>query len=596
MVVATIVTLVLFSGGPNGAISFAQQTTSPPAPTIKWLNPDSETSNEVSAKDDDPGQGADNTYHLVATVNQVPPSPVVTFLRQTGTATPTPIGTATLVGNDTFHFNWDQTSMPADGDYTLIAVLSSNGQEVSRDTETVVVNNTTEGAPENVDPTTAQSETVEIIDPVVVDTLGFYDRPGDPRFTAVIKVRHSAGVTSLTPYYTTSPPGTEPTFTECKSGSQTTANSADGVQCELVAPTTPTQVTGVAVVAGDNSGAPSEVPAPDTESGDAHRVTGYQAFPTSFTIAGVTTSVASNTCTPAIIATLFDQNGNTIGGANTDVHGQGPDDGLQFDDSDASGNTSSSHKAPEGHTTQVARDCESTPPPTGGTQGVHAETTADRKHIESTTGTADDGTFKFRFFSAVAGATQYTIWSDDDDNDRLCGLEAQGDGSIGWDQAPPAATGVADEEASCVRPGQSTTTTPTPTATATSPSPTPTATSPSPTPTQSSASPSPTTSTPPPPIAYSSETTINYNGKAFTGKVKSNLKKCRRDRSMLLKKQKPGKDKTVGKDRTNRTGGYKIREPKANGTYYTVAKVKRFTDGSGRPVTCGQDRSKKKRV
>lgn len=422
MVVGVITTLLLFSGGPIGAISFAQQQTTAPGPKIEWLNPDAETSNEISAKDDTSGSTTSASYHLVATVTSLPATPTVVFRYRSGSSAPTDIGTATAVGSDTYEFHWAGNSMPPDAPYDLIASLRSSGSEIASDTEAVVVNNTanpgTGGLP-NPDPTTNQSETVEITSPANGGSLNFTDPAGDPRFTATIQVKHSSGVTELTPYYTVSAPGTEPTWKKCEGGSETAEESANGVSCELTAPDFPTQVTGIAVVATDDPTAPAPEPGPDKESGDAHRV-------------------------------------NPVGG-------------------------------------------------------------------------------------------------------------------------------------------------PTPTASSTSPSPTastpsPTQTSATPSPSESSASPSPSASTPPPPIAYSSQTTIDYNGKAFTGTVKSDLKKCRRGRDVILKKETPGTDKKLGSDETNRQGEYKIREPNAEGTYYTVAKAKGFTDNFGRPVTCGQDRSKKKRV
>jgi hypothetical protein len=124
----------------------------------------------------------------------------------------------------------------------------------------------------------------------------------------------------------------------------------------------------------------------------------------------------------------------------------------------------------------------------------------------------------------------------------------------------------------------------------------PSPTSPSPTPTQSSASPSPTATTPPPPVAYSSNTTLKVDGNKFSGKVKSGTGRCRSGRSILLKKEKPGKDKTVGKDRTNRRGAYSIKERDPNGTYYAFARAKGFTDRFGRPVTCEGDKSPEREV
>ena len=136
---------------------------------------------------------------------------------------------------------------------------------------------------------------------------------------------------------------------------------------------------------------------------------------------------------------------------------------------------------------------------------------------------------------------------------------------------------------------------PSPSASTTSPSPTPSTSSPtsspSPTATQTTASPSPTTSTPPPPVIYPSETTLKNDGNKFFGKVKSQSKKCRSGRQMILKKKKSGDDKTVGKDKTNQDGEYSIKENNPNGTYYTIAKKKSYTTNSGGPVTCQKDKS-----
>ena len=413
MVVAVIMTLVLFSGGPNGAISFAQQQTTP-ANSIKWLNPDGDTSLEISAKPDNSGGTTAASYHLVATVNSLPASPSVTFAYKCGSAAAVDIGPVTQVGSDTFQADWLGTAMPADGSCSLIASLRSSGTEVNTDTETVMINNATGGPPGGVDPTTAQGETIEITSPTNGAALNFTDPPGTPRFTAIIQVKHSADVTDVTPYYTVTAPGVEPVWTECANGAQTAAEAANGVECELASPAFPTQVTGIAVVVAD---APLDpIPEPDIDSGDGHRVIGTGA----------------------------------------------------------------------------------TPPPSG-TPTTASPTTAS-----------------------------------------------------------------------------------------------PTTSSPSPTPT--TASPSPSASTPPPPIAYSSTTTIDYNGKAFTGKVKSDARRCRSGRNVVLMKEKGGDDKKVGSDRTNKKGNYSINEPNADGTYYTVAKAKGFTDNSGRTVTCAQDRSKKRKV
>ena len=589
IVVSVITTLVLFSGGPIGAISFAQQQTTS-GTRIEFLNPDESTSAEISAKDDDPGAGTETTYHIVATVNSLPSNYSVTFQYQEDGSAPTTIGNGTLVGADTFELFWPSSAMPDDGAYTLIAILSSGGTEVSRDTEAVTVNNQSDSADPIRDFRNDQGSTVEIVDPGNADGLGFYDAPGgDVVWAASIIVRFSDGTTRLTPYYSVSPPGSEPEFEACGNGNETAANAADGVRCELVSPHTPTQVTGVAVVAADQP-IPSPAPA-DVDSADGHRVTGYVSDPSSVTISGSPTGAVSiESCTPEITATVFDQNGSRVVGANVDVHAQGPNDTLAFDS-----NAPSENKAPENHATETARDCETDPEAADGEQGWHEAGTQDRKHIESVDGTADNGTFTFRLYSAAPGSTQYTVWADEDSNDRQCANEAQADGAIGWGSTPPAVTGLPDEDTTCTTSTQSPSTSPS----TRSPSPTPTQSSASPSPTQSTQSPSPTpTETQKPTEQVPSSVSIKYDKGSpdrFKGSVATSKRKCARNRTVVIFKVKKGRDKKVGTDKTSRGGNYRVTENNARGKYYARVLQKRIVTNTV-ILNCQRDKSPTTRV
>ena len=73
----------------------------------------------------------------------------------------------------------------------------------------------------------------------------------------------------------------------------------------------------------------------------------------------------------------------------------------------------------------------------------------------------------------------------------------------------------------------------------------------------------------------------------FKGRVKSAVGKCERRRKVVLKKVRKGRDKTVGRDRSNRSGRYRIRKSDAKGRYYT--KVKKARKSS---VVCLGDKSK----
>ena len=587
--VASIVAFVLFASGPNLAFSIAQQqTTSPSGYQIKWMNPDEETSPEISGKDDNTSATSENdtTYHLVAWVNELPPGYSVTFqYHNEDNPAPTTLPDPTLVGDDTFELYWQ---VPADEDSAgeVIAILQSNGTQVSEDREAVTVNNATDDDVPIRDFTEDQAETVEIVDPANGDGLGFYDRPGgDVVYAASIVVQHSADTEDLIPYYSVSSPGTDPDWIECENGTETADDASDGVRCELAPENNPTQVTAVAVVASDS---PPPGPGPDIDGADAHRVTGYVSDPSSVTLSGTPTgSVAPQTCTSVITATVFDQNGSRVVGVDTDVHALGPDNTLAFDDDD----DEDYNKAPENHPTETARDCEAESPETpqpSGTQGWHESGTADTKHVEAFEGTADDGTFSFRLYSGTAGSTQFTVWADEDANDRLCSNEAQADGSIGWGEAPAAATGVTPDETSC--PSPTGTGTATPTSGPTTQSPTPTNTSPTPDPTG--------TETPGPDkerIVVPSSVTIDYDRNRFNGSVSATKAKCQRFRKVVLFKVRKGQDPKVGNDRTARAGNYSILKKDARGNYYVKVRPKRVETRNA-ILICRGDRSPRERV
>ena len=602
IVAAAMTVFVLFSGGPIGSISFAQQQTSPGV-SIKLVNPDDDTSLEISAVND----GVDTKYHLVAWVNTNPSNAVVEFQFQTGTGGFTTVGTATPVGADTWEFFWDVAAMPADNTSGTLKVNLFSGSgtaPIASDQEAVRINNQ---PPATAGPNDSDTpNAVEITYPDNGGIIGFY--PNGAVYQGQIHVKASTNTVDVVTYYTITAPGTDPTWKECGSESRADAES-DGVTCSLQDSDVPSQVRGVAAVTmdGNDFNPPTFT---DEDSGDAHRATGYQQDPVSLTIDPATHAVSTpqgsppNTypCSNAIVAQVFDQQGRPVKGVNVDVHAQGPSDGLQFDDATTSGedDNSSPNQAPNSgnHTTERTVNCETpTTPPLDGTtnQGDHElQGNNDMKHIESAAGTDESGKFTFKLNSDTSGVTQFTVFADKDDNDLYCSFEPHADGSIGWGVVAPAASGVSPDQTTCATP-----TPPTPTPTRTTPSPTPTNTSPSPTPTNTSPSPTPTNTDPPPPpppVTHPSKNTMNYDGNSFDGKVSSPNRRCRGARSIVAKKKRPGPDKKVGSDRTNRRGRYSIVVRRADGTYYTIAKRKAFTDASGRRHICRKDRSPNKRV
>jgi hypothetical protein len=264
---------------------------------------------------------------------------------------------------------------------------------------------------------------------------------------------------------------------------ETVANSANGVRCTLASGVNPASVTAIAAATGDANQSvsagtctPSAPNAPSNcgegeDSGDAHRATGYSQTPNSVTISPATQQKDDEAaegvqfpCSDVITATVLDQVGRKVAGANVDVHAAGPSDNLYFDDT---GNNSTAHQPPNsaGHTTEATVDCESTTQPrpfnstSGEGQGEHEVSgEGDIKHIETqAAGTDDAGQMKFQLHnrSTLTGSTQFTAFYDADDDDVRCSSEPAGHGSIGWGAAPASPTGVAATTSTCTTPTSS---------------------------------------------------------------------------------------------------------------------------------------------
>lgn len=75
----------------------------------------------------------------------------------------------------------------------------------------------------------------------------------------------------------------------------------------------------------------------------------------------------------------------------------------------------------------------------------------------------------------------------------------------------------------------------------------------------------------------------------FKGKVKSSRRFCFRNRLVVLKRKKPGKDPIIGRDRTNRKGRYRIDlgNPVTGAFYARATRKIRIVSGNGivcRPI------------
>lgn len=415
------------SASPSGSRSPSASATPTPTATpvetkaIQWLNPSSH-STVISTKDD----GTNTNYHLVAVAKSpVPSNAVVEFKYQTGSTNEVSLGLPTRVGADTFENFWNVGNL-ADGSYTLKAIMFVNGVEIARDEIDATINN--DDAPLPPDP---QAETVEIVSPTNAGMAGFYQPPGaeTPRTVMTVTASEalafpslSTGTDSITAYYTRTPLGQEPQWIVCAEGVARTEGQQK-IACALEAGHSPAQVTGLAAVPASATGVADG-------SGDAHRVFAYVQQPTSISLTPSSQSGRPpGSCSDSTTATVLDQNGQPIAGVNTDVHAKGPTDNLRFDSGGAA------HQAPDKAHTAPEQGWNCSSSAAAGQQGDHELPPGDPdiKHIESTTGTNNDGRFDFRLYSPDGpGTTQFAVWADTDGDDLWCATEASSRGSLTW--------------------------------------------------------------------------------------------------------------------------------------------------------------------
>lgn len=375
----------------------------------------------------------DQAIHLVAWVSSVPASPIVEFEMQPTVGVAITLD-ATRVGNDTWETFASVTNM-ADGTYTLRAILYSNLSESDSAEQQVTLNRT------DVPPPPA--ETVEMSHPTNGGSLGFFT-PAGKRTTTMIDTVASEGAEQVRALYTTSAPGTVPTWVACGAKSSLTEKTPS-VRCTLATGVSGSQVTAVAVVA-NNTPPPSEPNPVADDSGDAHRIIPYVQKPTDVDVAPETGRSDVAKCI-LLSATFTDQFLQPIAGANVDVHAVGPSDQVRFGTiaratSPTAPVLTSAFQAPDkGHVAQQdGIDCGGRNDPAG-RQGDHNVPGGnDPQHIESTTGTDDDGKFIFALYSDSNGGTNVTVYMDEDDDDVLDASEASGGARIGWGQDAPEPT------------------------------------------------------------------------------------------------------------------------------------------------------------
>jgi hypothetical protein len=399
-------------------------------PKITFLNPSGySTTMTISDKPD-----RDSLVHLVAWVQAVPANPLVEFEIQPA------VGNAiTLDGERASDDTWEAfagVSGLTDGTYTLRAILYSNLTEAASTTQDVSLTRNDPVPPPAAD-------TVELTYPPNATSLGFSNITGK-RPAALLEAVVSDGTDQVRALYTTTAPGLAPNWISCGAEAVPSTGQNVTVRCTLAENTAFQSVTAVAVVA-NNTPVPSD-PSPFADAtGDAHRVSPYSQVPTSVSVTPETVRVDPGACV-LLTARVRDQSGRSIAAANVDVHVVGPNDQIRFGTiqrttSPTASQLTSGFQAPDkSHvSSQDGIDCGNEE--RAGRQGDHNIPGAnDPQHIESTTGSDDEGKFFFALFSDSSGGSVVTTFVDNDDDDVLDANEATGGARIGWGQDAPAPT------------------------------------------------------------------------------------------------------------------------------------------------------------
>jgi hypothetical protein len=562
---------------------------------IFWLNPDNDSGAGMATSSSLTG---DVGVRLVAWVTGAPDGAQVdfdadtqggtyfdwNFQQQTSPAAHVDVATDVQPDGGAYSVIWNTQGLGYDyaqGEYwSLTATLSVGGQTCDQDVETHTLggnNFAGSGGP----------SAARITDPEMGGQLGFLVNP-DGTQTAPVSflLTNSMFGSGGSLLYTTSEVGTEPTWNACGTSA---ANNMPGygvttASCTLVGSDSPDDVTAVAVAAGSGSSATGS---------DAVTIESYVITPTTLTLRfldgdptgppNVLSQVSFNQCTDVLQATVEDQFGEPIPHVNLDLHAVGPSDKLRVGSSLAT----DAFQAPDAgdHDTEGAADCPNDSGSDGLLQGDHDEVgRADIKHIESAGNTDLSGEFTWTMFlpgSSSAGDTQIEVWVDPDDNDTHCDSELSADAAIAWgDNNFVQSAGIAPFEDDCpiVQPSPQPTPTPSPTPT---PTPAPTGPSPSASPTPQ---PTPTEAPTPEPDPVDVHSLVSIRN-GFLGAIATTPTACENRREVVLKKKRPGKDRAVGSDISDRGGNWKIKMNRS-GAYYAVATKKNITSGLGPPLVC----------
>jgi hypothetical protein len=190
---------------------------------------------------------------------------------------------------------------------------------------------------------------------------------------------------------------------------------------------------------------------PSIDSGDAHRVLGYEQAPALVSIAPANATPVANNC-QELTATLLDNLQRPVWRAPVDLHATGPVDGLQFGDtprtSDFQPPNMGSHDGNE-----PTSNCGGTGTPPQQAEHNHPGGVSDDKHIESVLptatggGTDTSGGFIFALRSPNSGTTGVEAWFDGTEDDQKVN-EPSGGVTVTWLVSSPSVSQSASATAS----------------------------------------------------------------------------------------------------------------------------------------------------
>lgn len=546
-------------------------------PSIAFLNPSSfakagERGVIVSDATPTAGPGCCESvlrgYHLSAWVANAPPGSSVFFSVVQRQIDIEITDTEQVASSSTWEADWRIPDQLLDGPATMRAHLVLNEHQIAMDEVEVTILRLQDSARIGYPLAGGQFGTYSALADAIPEGKSAARTPPVGVVDAQYYIDNETN--SLRAFYSTSAPGTKPTWKAC--GTEFLGSQDSGIRCSLSALGDQGKVTAVAVVTND--GAPA-APWDNTqnESGDAVVVgENYQQTLSEFELisAGsqrVDRDMTLFPCSSVETVELTDQFGRAIAGANIDVHATGPSDALQFDHDSLE--FWSETAAPDRgiHSLEAAYDCGSYPANSDpGEQGEHQRFGApDRKHVENQSGgTSDLGRFNFALHSPVEGVTEWTAWVDEADdgcaaNDDTFTLgEMFVNGSIGWGSSTPG-SGVAEPYEMMI-----------PCTPAGGPAPTPTPTDDPGTDHDGSREIS---------VSLKGSPSIGHMAR-FSGRLVAAEADCQKDQAVVLRMRKPGKGFwTVVRGTTDGQGRFSLKAmAKAPRDYRAVAPRKAICD------------------